>query len=441
MQYDVLVIGGGVGGGSVALNLASRGFKVAIVEERDWGGTTINRGSTPKRALLASAETHFRMTQLVKDVAPLSWSEMASHSAKVVLAANQRYGNNLVNAGITTIEGHATFVNSNTILVHGQRYQAKTIVLATGARPRKLEFPGSQYMEHSASFLKASNLPDKITIVGAGIIAFALASIATEAGTKVTIVQHNRMALRIFDQGLVQTLISRLENAGVVFKFDNTIQNITELSSGSYQVTTNQDQFETKAIYCVAGRVPNTEDLNLSVAGVKVGPQGIKVDERLKTSNPQIFALGDCCDAPVPKLSNYAIYQGKYLGNNLQKPVQFPIKYPTPALTVFSIPKLGQVGISTQKAADKPELEVKTMDIKNWQTYARNGDDLAKLKIIFNKGNQQIVGAEVLSQDADQLVDYLSLLIQQHVSADDLQQQLFAYPSQASDLYGIWQSR
>jgi len=95
MQYDVLIIGGGVGGGSAALNLAARGFKVAIVEERDWGGTTINRGSTPKRALLASAETHFRMTQLVKNVAPLSWSEMVSHSAKVTLAANQRYGNNL----------------------------------------------------------------------------------------------------------------------------------------------------------------------------------------------------------------------------------------------------------------------------------------------------------------------------------------------------------
>ncbi|GAB5058095.1 hypothetical protein COSHB9_24850 [Companilactobacillus alimentarius] len=129
------------------------------------------------------------------------------------------------------------------------------------------------------------------------------------------------------------------------------------------------------------------------------------------------------------------------MGNNLQKSVQFPIKYPTPALTVFSIPKLGQVGISTQQATNKPELEVKTMDIKNWQTYARNGDDLAQLKIIFNKGSQQIVGAEVLSQDADQLVDYLSLLIQQHVSANDLQQQLFAYPSQASDLYGIWQSK
>lgn len=441
MQYDVLIVGGGVGGGSAALNLAARGFKVAIVEERDWGGTTINRGSTPKRALLASAETHFRMTQLVENVAPLSWSEMANHSAKIVLAANQRYGNNLVKAGITTIEGHATFVNSNTILVHGQKYQAKRIILATGARPRELEFSGSQYMEHSASFLKTSDLPDNITIVGAGIIAFALASIATEAGTKVTIVQHNQRALGIFDQGLVQVLIKRLENAGVVFKFDNTIQKIIESSNGSYQVTTNQSQFGTGAIYCVAGRIPNTEDLNLSVAGVKVDAQGIKVDKNLRTSNPQIFALGDCCDASVPKLSNYAIYQGKYLGNSLEKPVQFPIKYPAPALTVFSIPKLGQVGISTQQAVSRPELEIKTIDIKDWQTYARNGDDSAELKVVFNKGSQQIVGAEVLSQDADQLVDYLSLLIQQHVTANDLQQQLFAYPSQASDLYGIWQSR
>lgn len=441
MQYDVLIIGGGVGGGTAALNLANRGYQVAIVEERDWGGTTINRGSTPKRALLASAETHFRMTQLVKDVAPLSWREMAIHSAKIVLAANQRYGSNLTKAGVTTIEGHATFVNSQTVMVHGQEYHADRIIIASGARPRELKFPGSQYMEHSASFLKSSNLPENITIIGAGIIAFAMASIATEAGVKVTIVQHNKRALGIFDRELVQILIQRLKNAGVVFKFDNTIQKISQLATGSYQVTTNHSQFETEAIYCVAGRIPNTEDLNLSAVGIKTSMQGIVVDENLRTSNPKIFALGDCCNAPVPKLSNYAIYQGKYLGNNLQKSIQFPINYPVPALTVFSIPKLGQVGISTQQAVNKSELEIKTINLNNWQTYARNGDDLAELKIVVNKGSQQIVGAEVLSQDADQLTDYLALLIQQRISEKELQQQLFAYPSQASDLYGIWQSK
>jgi len=440
-MFDALIIGGGVGGGAAALSLVARGYKVAIVEERDWGGTTINRGSTSKRALLASAETHYRLTQLHQPILPLDWSEMASNSASVTMAANQRYGNRLVTAGVTTIEGHATFVDSQTIRVHGEQYQARWIILATGARPRMLSFPGDQYLEHSASFLKSATLPKNITIIGAGIISFALASIATEAGAKVTIVQHDQRALGIFDWELVQKLIHRLTEAGVDFKFDNTVQRITRKSSSDYEVVTNKSTFKTNAIDCVAGRIPNVEDLNLATVGVRFNEHGIKVDEKLQTTNPHIFSLGDCCDVAVPKLSNYAIYQGKYLGTSLGSAARFSIKYPVPALTVFSLPKLGQVGVSVQKATLRENLEVKNIDLSKWQTYARNGDNLAQLKLVVNKGSQQIVGAEILSQDADYLVNYLALMMQQHISADELSRQLFAYPTQASDLYGIWQSR
>jgi len=439
--FDVLIIGGGVGGGAAALGLVARGYNVAIIEERDWGGTTINRGSTSKRALLASAETHYRLAQLRQPVLPLDWSEMAAHSAAVTTAANQRYGARLVSSGVTTIEGHATFVDSQTVKVHGEQYRAEQIILATGARPRMLSFPGDQYLEHGASFLKSASLPKNITIIGAGIISFALASIATEVGTKVTIVQHNQRALGIFDHELVQKLVHRLENAGVDFKFDNTVQEITRKATSKYEVATDKTVFETNAVYCVAGRIPNVEDMNLSAVGVNFNERGIQVDEKLQTSNPHIFAMGDCCDAPVPKLSNYAIYQGKYLGKSLRSAARFSIKYPVPALTVFSLPKLGQVGVSVQKASQQKNLEVKNLDLSKWQTYARNGDNLAQMKIVVNKGSQQVVGAEVLSQDADYLVNYLSLLMQQHISTNDLSEQLFAYPTQASDLYGIWQSK
>ncbi|MYV16436.1 hypothetical protein GB993_02790 [Lactobacillus rossiae] len=135
------------------------------------------------------------------------------------------------------------------------------------------------------------------------------------------------------------------------------------------------------------------------------------------------------------------LFQGKYLGQNLDQSVVFPIKYPVPALSVFSIPKLGQVGISTQQAAGNSNLQVKTVDLSGWQAYARNGDQLATLKLVVNRSSEQIVGAEVLSQNADELVDFLALLITQKISAQDLNRQLFAYPSLASDLYGIWQSK
>lgn len=237
-EFDQLIIGGGLGGGTAALTLAARGQQVGIVEERDWGGVTINRGSTPKRALLAGAAAHFRLRQLQASVSPVDWPSLATHSARVVLAANQHFGDNLMRSGVTTIEGHAEFVDAHTIQVHGQTYRARQFILATGARPRMLQFPGSQYLQHSASFLKAAKLPAKITFIGAGIIAFALASIASEAGAQVTIIQHNQRALGIFDHGLVQQLITRLKQAGVRFEFDTTVQKLEVLDQQTYQLTT-----------------------------------------------------------------------------------------------------------------------------------------------------------------------------------------------------------
>lgn len=440
-KFDVLVIGGGVGGNAVALGSASQGKKVAIVEERDWGGTTINRGSTPKRALLVGAEAHYKLRQLFNDVQPLTWQQMFNHSAAVTMSANQRFSERLNDANVTKIEGHAQFVDDKTIEVAGNQYYGEKVVIATGAHPRMLDFPGSNYLQHSASFLKNSNMPDNITIIGAGIISFALASIASEAGISVTIVQHDNLALKLFDPELVQILVSQLQKNGVEFKFNTNVTSIEKGTDNIFTVNTDKGSFETKDVYCVIGRIANIDDLNLDQTGVDVNERGIKVSDELQTSNPDIYALGDCCDAPVPKLSSYAIFQGKYLARSLNDANSFEIKYPIPAMTVFSLPKLGRVGMSVQEGSQNLDYQIKQIKIGEFQTYARNGDDIATMKVVVNKGSQRIVGAEILSQNADQLVDFLSLLIQQRITADDLTQQLFAYPSVASDLYGIWQSK
>lgn len=445
-KFDVIVIGGGVGGTTVANGLAVKGRKVAIVEERDWGGTTINRGSTPKKALLAIAETHHQLTRLqgngFDSVPPINWRTAGNIRDQLIMDESTRTKTRLLDNGVTTIEGHATFLDAHTITVQGETYQADQIVLATGAKPRPLHFPGQQYVGHSATLLRAHELPQRILILGAGIIAFALASIASEAGADVLIVQHDDAALRAFDQEFVGTLMTQLAQQNVTFSFDTQVTAITKTSTGLTVQLDHQNKHEivtADAVYNVTGRVPNIAGFGLETVALRQSPHGIQVSSTLQTSQPSIWAVGDCSDAPVPKLSSYAIYQAKYLVTQLTRPDQYPIDYPVPAMTVFSLPKLGQVGVSTQAAEGQPNAyTIQAIDAATWQTYARLNQRPTQLKLVKRNSDQRIVGMTVLGDQADNLVNDFALLLNGKIDGPELQKMIFAYPAMADDLFGMW---
>ncbi|MFC6163169.1 NAD(P)/FAD-dependent oxidoreductase [Lactiplantibacillus dongliensis] len=159
----------------------------------------------------------------------------------------------------------------------------------------------------------------------------------------------------------------------------------------------------------------------------------------MRANQPSIYALGDCAAAGVPKLANYAIYQGKYLGDSLVAPVVFPIKYPMPVTAVFSLPRLAQAGVTVMQAQAEPDqYQIREKSLAHWLNYQRQHDDQARLKLIVNRQNQLVVGAEVYSTTADELINALAILIQQRVSVTRLHDLFLAYPSVATDLYGIW---
>ncbi|KRL75261.1 glutathione reductase [Secundilactobacillus paracollinoides DSM 15502 = JCM 11969] len=149
--------------------------------------------------------------------------------------------------------------------------------------------------------------------------------------------------------------------------------------------------------------------------------------------------MGDCSDAPVSKLSSYAIYQAKYLVAQLTRPDQYPIDYPVPAMTVFSLPKLGQVGVSTQTAKAQPNAyTIQTIDAATWQTYARLNQRPTQLKLVRRNSDQRIVGMTVLGDQADNLVNDFALLLNGKIDGPELQKMIFAYPAMADDLFCMW---
>lgn len=446
-HFDDIVIGGGVAGTTVANGLAANKRRVAIIEERDWGGTTINRGSTPKKALLAIAETHHQLVRLQGNgfdtVPTINWRTAGNIRDQLIMDESTRTKTRLLANNVTTIEGHATVVDPHTISVQGTRYQADDLIIATGAKPRALTFPGSQYVGHSATLLRAHELPARIVILGAGIIAFALASIASEAGAQVTIIQHDKAALRAFDQPFVTKLMSQLKRQHVTFIFDAQVEQISKNDSTLNVKIVQADQttdITTDACYNVTGRVPNIDGFGLEDLPVQTSTHGIHVSATLHSTVPSIWAVGDCNDASVPKLSAYAIYQGKYLVRQLTGVDHYPIDYPVPAMTVFSIPKLGQVGVATQTAEQNANTyTIQSIDAANWQTYARFNQRPTLLKLVRRRSDGHIVGMTVLGDQADILVNDFALLLNGQIDETALQRMIFAYPSMADDLYGLWQ--
>lgn len=438
-KYDVIVIGSGLGGLTVAFGLTKKGFKVAIVEEDKFGGIVANYGSTRKKELVTFAELKLATERLaekgtVNELFP-NWQEAMQSIDALEDVQSDNHKEALKKAGIDPIIGAAQFVDEHHINVKGTIYEAEKFILATGAKSRELQVAGSEHFKYSADFLTQKELPKNITIVGAGIIAFAFMTIAEAFGVKVRVLQHDDRALADFDSELVKKLIELNTKRGIKYHFDEQLLSIQK-NQNNYLITTSTgDSYETDAVYCVAGRVPNIGDLNLEALGIECSNHGIKVDDYLTTNLANIYACGDCTSTVVPKLATYAVYQADYLVEHLSGDGLQPIDYPLPAMSTFSQPKLAQAGMSIAEAQTKQALyRIERIDMTSWLAYKRTNDETAILKVIYANSDDRIVGVTSISNQADMLINYFTMALHAGWKKSDLKKIIFAYPSLANDV-------
>lgn len=443
MDFDVIVIGSGVAGLTVAKGLSKAGKKVAIVEKKYFGGVVYNAGSTRKKELVTLAE-HLLQNQRFaghKIITPatLDWQHAIEWINTLEADEDKKHQQLLKKTGVTTIFGEATFISPNEIKVDGIQYSATQFVVATGAKPRSFSFGGQEYLSDSSDFLTQKELPKKALFIGAGIISFAFTTIAKAFGCDVTVLQHDELALKNFDQEFVSELIEINKKRGVTFFFNDEIERISSKEHHLIVQTKSGQLLEVEKVYNVAGRVPLLDTLQLDKAGVLVDSHGVITDDYLKSNQSHIFACGDCSNAPVPKLATYAAHQASYLVSYLLKRDLSPIKYPIPSMSIFSEPRIAQAGVSTSEAELNPsEFTIETYDMSSWLNSKRQSEEIAYLKTVIRNSDNRLVGATVLSQEADILINYVTLALNQHTSKQDFEKQLFAYPSIINDLIQIW---
>ncbi|EDO1181760.1 TPA: NAD(P)/FAD-dependent oxidoreductase [Listeria innocua] len=440
--YDVVIIGSGASGTTVAFEAQAAGLKVAIVEERSWGGTCVLRGCDPKKVLVGAAEARNLSTRLrgkgIKEAATISWTDLMAFKETFVEDVPESRLESFQEAGIETFFGPASFQNENTLQVGNDILSAKKIVIATGATPNTLKVEGQEHIQTSDDFLSLEKLPDSVVFIGGGYISFEFASIALAAGRDVHIIHHNSEPLKKFDPDFVAALVATLKEEGIHFHFDTDITKINKNGEKLHIEGKNGFSLETDLIIGATGRTPNIAHLALDKANIDYTKKGITVNEKLQTPNrAHIYACGDVAatkGAPLtPVVSMEAALVAKNILGGNEK-----IDYPAIPSVVFTSPKLASIGISMEEANANPEkYQIKNHDTTNWYTYRRTNEKIALAKIIEDRETGQIKGAHFLSEEADYMVNYIAILMKANLTLADLQSVIFAYPSPASDLTAL----
>ncbi|MGL4695047.1 dihydrolipoyl dehydrogenase family protein [Enterococcus larvae] len=437
-QFDVIIIGSGPGGMAAAYDLHSAGKKVAVVESDKWGGTCPNRGCDPKKILYHAVEVQQSMKQLIgrgyKEQPAINWENLMAFKEEFTSAVPKEQKGGLDGFGVETIEGVAAFEDTHTILVNGERYTADAFIIATGQRSAIVDIPGKELMETSTEFLSMPHLPKTMIFIGGGYITFELANIAHSCGSEVHILHHNERPLKGFDPEQVQSLIEGLKQKGIIFHFNESAVDIKKAGEWLTATLASGKEMTVDKIICATGRIPNLENLNLEKIGVDYSKKGLTVDGFLRTTAANIYGLGDCLAKQQPKLTPVSSFEGSYLGRLLGKGIEKEIVYSKIPTILFAAPKLAQVGKVVIEEQEKENYQVTEVDMSSWFTYKQRNESIVKAKIVIEKITGLLVGASVLSNEADQLINLMTLMINDKVQADRLSEQILLYPTVASDI-------
>lgn len=442
-RFDLIVIGGGTGGNGVARMAAKAGWKVASIDSLPFGGTCALRGCDPKKMLVAVTEgvewTRNLDGKGLAAQASVDWSDMIAFKRTFTDVMPDRIESGLEKAAVAVLHGEARFTGRDTIEVNGETLSARHFHIATGARPMTLKIPGEELLATSTDFLELPERPDRVVFVGGGFIAMEFAHIAKRAGAReVTVLEMMDRPLGNFDPDLVEILCEATADLGVDLRTGARVLTIEKNGADftvAYETAKGVQTVRCDLVVHGTGRVPNIDRLNLEAAGVEYSRKGIKVSSFMRTTNPAIFAAGDCADSG-PNLTPVSALEGRVAGKNLlagkdEREVDYP---PIPNV-VFTLPQLASVGISEAAARDKGlDFDTHFERTAGWYSSLRVGARHSAYKVLVEKGTGTILGAHLIGPGAEEQINLLAMAMGAGLTANRIKGIIFAYPSFASDI-------
>jgi glutathione reductase (NADPH) len=415
-DYDLFTIGAGSGGVRASRVSASYGAKVAVAEERYLGGTCVNVGCIPKKLLVYAS--HFRAD--FEDAGGFGWTVGERHFDWVKLIANKNkeisrlngvYGKLLQESGVTIVDGHAEIIDPHAVVVDGKRITAKFILVAVGSWPTVPKIPGSEYAITSNEAFYLLSLPKKVIIVGGGYIGVEFAGIFHGLGVKVMQLHRGPLFLRGFDDDCRETLAEEMKKQGIDLRFNTRIERIEKITTGLRATLTGGTTVDVDQVFYATGRDPNTRELGLEHAGVLMRANGaVLVDDYLKTSVDNIYAIGDCTDRLM--LTPVAIAEGRAVAETLFNNNPMKPNYMNVPATVFSAPNVGTVGLTEAEArAQYKNIDTYKTNFRPLKHTLTGRDDRTMMKLVVDAETDKVLGCHMVGPDAGEIIQGMAVAV------------------------------
>lgn len=442
-EYDIIAIGGGSGGSATMNRAAMYGAKAAVIEGNIIGGTCVNVGCVPKKVMWYGAQVSETLKNYAADYGytigetSFDFKTLRKNREAYIERSRQAFSNNFNRNGVDYIEGYARFVDKNTVEVNGEHIRAKHIVIATGSYAFVPNVPGSELGGTSDDVFAWEELPESVSIIGAGYIAVELAGVLHALGVKTDLFVRKGGPLRGFDQGIVEVLVEEMKKNGQPLHTHKVPQKLEKLDNGDIQIhfedgTTHTSQ---KVIWAV-GRKANVHQLNLEAAGVELTERGfIQVDEYQNTTTPGIYALGDV--SGEKELTPVAIKAGRILAERLfNGKTDAKMDYELIPTVVFSHPAIGSIGLTQEQAEAKYGVE----NIKVYQsTFAGMYSaitvhrQMTKLKLITLGEEEKVIGLHGIGGGIDEMIQGFAVAVKMGATKADFDATVAIHPTASEE--------
>ncbi|REJ86330.1 MAG: NAD(P)/FAD-dependent oxidoreductase [Planctomycetota bacterium] len=445
LKCDLLVIGTGPAASRVANRCAAEGWEVAIAEKREFGGTCALRGCNPKKVYVRAAELcdwirRGEGTLIRTSSAHIDWPQLVAFKRSFTDGIPEQSEAGYRKKGMTTLHGAARFVSPREVQVGEQRVAAEKVLIASGARPATLDFPGSEHLVTSDEFMELDELPPRVLFVGGGYVSFEFAHVALRAGAQVAVVEQESRVLRPFAASLVERLAAHSRELGMTIHTGTPIESIEKTESGALRVQAEgaggRETFDVDLVVHGAGRAPNLDGMDLAAGEVESTEAGVSVDEFMQsTSNPAVFAAGDCAASGAAPLTPTANAEGHAIARTLLEGIRCRPDYgPVPA-AVFTVPALASVGLSREAAEEqKLDFTVEAGDMSDWSSMKKVSETCAAYEVLVDKPSGRILGAHLLGPEAAETINLFALAMKFGLTAKDVKSVLMAFPTFASDV-------
>jgi glutathione reductase (NADPH) len=443
-DFDLIVIGGGSGGLAAAFRAARHGARVAMLEPGLLGGTCVNVGCVPKKAMWLAADIAGKLAMaptLGFDTPPatLDWNVFVAHRQRYIANIHDSYRKRLEAAGIATLPVHGKLVDAQTVACSdGVRLRAPQILIATGGRPQRPSIPGAELGLVSDDFFNFCRAPARVAIVGGGYIAVELAGVLQALGSRVDIFIRRRRLLPSFDEDLTAQLAEDYRQHGLHLHFDYPLQSVERADGERVRLRDSHgamgEPFD--ALIFATGRRPNSDGIGLEQAGVAVDAYGhVVVDDFQRSSVAGIHAVGDVCSkialTPVAIAAARRLMDRLYGGQPDAK-----LDYADIATVVFAHPPLGMVGLTEAAARLQHGDAVRTYraGFRPMLHALADSPQRSLFKLVCVGEEERVVGIHLLGEGSDEILQGFAVALKCGIRKSDLDDVVAIHPTSAEEV-------